>query len=200
MPLRRAVCGVSGRGLVLSRAGVNRRWLAEGIDRGGRAALDGTRDSLRTRGGKRGHGSGIPHLRSASSFFRDTRPLVKGLVRDERMGDGVRRFDPPIRVPAQTPRDEIHESLVLRLERLLQRLGARPPPPALAADRHPRLAHRVEEEFLARTPLHQMPVRRAENLHDTRQLLLLVFAREDGVACKSSARMQPRLHMSIPKP
>ena len=66
-------------------------------------------------------------------------------TRNELMLHGLIRFKPPLRIPPQTPRDEIQESLIIALQRLLQCLRARPPPAALRADRHARLAHRVEE-------------------------------------------------------
>jgi hypothetical protein len=107
---------------------------------------------------------------------------MKRLIRDERMAYGFGRLESPIWIPSQTPRDKIHESVILRLQRLLQRLRARPPSASLTADRNPRLANGVEEKLLPGTPVNQMTVRRTEYLHNTSQLLLLVLAREDGVA------------------
>ena len=101
---------------------------------------------------------------------------------DELMMDRLIRLQPALRIPLQTARDEIQKHLVIALQDLPQRLRARAPTLALARDDGPGFAERVEKELLARRLLDQVLVRRAEDLHDAGQLLLLVLAGEDGVA------------------
>ena len=98
------------------------------------------------------------------------------------MQDGLVGLQAALRIPAQAARDEVEEDVVVALEHLRERLGARAAALAFAGDDGARLAEGVEEELLARRLLDQVLVRRAEDLHDAGQLLLLVLAREDGVA------------------
>ena len=147
-----------------------------------RRSFDGTGNTLPGRGSSRGNRSRAPHPRRPARLIRDTLSLVKGLIRDERMAHRFGRFEPPVGIPPQTSRDKINKPFILRLESLLQRLRARTSSASLAADRNSRFTNRIEKEFLSRTPVHQMTVRRAKDFHNTSQLLLFILSWEDRIA------------------
>ena len=127
------------------------------------------------------HGSRASYSCRSSRLVWDCRSLIEWHIRDERMCESVRRLEPAIGIPTQAARDEVQERLVVRLESLLQSLRARPSPSPLRRDSNSRLTYRVKEQLLPRAPLHQMPVGRSKDLHDTRQLLLLVLTRENRI-------------------
>lgn len=114
---------------------------------------------------------------------------MKGLICEKWMIGRVARLQPLVGISAQTLRDEVQKSFVLRIQSLLQRLTARRLLPALAK-------HRTEQ-ILARAAFHQIPVRGAKYLHDTHQLLVLILTIEDRRTrreCRKGAAEAPHIN------
>src|ERR1700722_12108453 len=86
------------------------------------------------------------------------------------------------RIPTQTFCKKVKEGFVIAFQDLLQSLRRRLAAPSLGRDGESWFAKRVKEKLLARALLNQVLLWRSKDLHDTRQLLLLVFARKYGVS------------------
>lgn len=91
-------------------------------------------------------------------------------------------FDPSLGVPMETLCQKVDEHVFVAVQRCAQRLGVGTSTFALAVHNRTRCTGGVKEKFLARASFDQIPIRHAKNLHDTRQLLLLVLTREERVA------------------
>lgn len=91
-------------------------------------------------------------------------------------------FEAAIGIPAETAGNEVDKRLVIGFERLGESFAAGAAAATFAANRDAGLADGVKEEFLARTAVDEVAVRGAEELHDTGELFLFVFAGKQRVA------------------
>lgn len=124
------------------------------------------------------------------------------------MSECRQRLESTVGVPRQALGDEVNKELVVRFQHLGKRLGSWSASLALGVDDRSGGALRVcdsatgmecvskdrlstkrrgvkeltEEDILARTLINDVLVGQTEDLHDARQLLLLVLSREDGEA------------------
>jgi len=89
---------------------------------------------------------------------------------------------PSLGIPDKTARNEIHKILVLASEDLSKGLCSRSPSTTLGIHHRPWGTIVIEEKPFAGAAVDEILIRGSQDFHDARQLLLFVFAREDGEA------------------
>lgn len=91
-------------------------------------------------------------------------------------------FHPSFGIPNQTPCYEIHEVFILAPKDLCKRFSPWSSPAPFGVHHWPWSTIIIEEEPFPRAAVNEVLVWGPQYLHNTRQLLLLVFTGEDGEA------------------
>lgn len=89
------------------------------------------------------------------------------------------RFHPSLGIPYKAPRNEVHEVIILTPQNLSKSFRSRSSTTTLGIYHRSGCAIVVEEESLSGATIDEVLVWGPQDLHDARQLLLLVFTRED---------------------
>lgn len=89
------------------------------------------------------------------------------------------RFHPSLRIPYKAPRNEVNKVIVLAPQNLGKRFCAWSSTTTLRVHHGSGCAIVIEEESLSGATIDEVLIWGPQNLHDTRQLLLLIFTRKD---------------------
>jgi len=89
------------------------------------------------------------------------------------------RFHSSLRIPNKATCNEVNKVIVLTPQNLSKRFRSRSSATTLGVNHRSGCAIVVEEESLSRATIDKILVRGTQDFHDARQLLLLVFTREN---------------------